>query len=242
MDQIKAELAPNGILRVGVNLANMLLVTDTAQNGDPIGVSPDMAAEIARRLGVGVSYETFASPGAVADAGLEDGWDICLIADEPKRAESISFTAAYVEIEGTYLVPEDSNFQTVEAVDSAGTRIAVSDRAAYDLYLTRSLKNATLHRAEGLPAAFELFKSGGFDALAGLRPALLENAKTMDGTRVVDGCYTSIQQALGTKLENTAGAAYLQSFVEEVTSNGFVERLLYCHGVNGKLQVAKGLR
>ena len=115
MDQIKAELAPNGILRVGVNLANMLLVTDTAQNGDPIGVSPDMAAEIARRLGVGVSYEIFASPGAVADAGLEDGWDICLIADEPKRAKSISFTAAYVEIEGTYLVPEDSNFQTVEA-------------------------------------------------------------------------------------------------------------------------------
>ena len=242
MDEIRAELAPSGILRAGVNLGNILLVTDTAENGDPIGVSPDMSAEIARRLGVGVSYETFPSPGAVADAGKQGGWDICLIADEPKRAESIAFTAAYVEIDATYLVPDRSRFQTVEEVDSAGTRIAVSDRAAYDLYLSRSLQQATLHRAEGLPGAFELFKSGDFDALAGLRPALLENASTVLGARVLDGCYTTIQQALGTKLENTAGAAYLQSFVEEVTSNGFVADLLDRHGVTGKLQVAKGTR
>ena len=242
MDDIIGELAPTGILRAGINLGNILLVTDTAPNGDPVGVSPDMSAEIARRLGVGVSYITFPSPGAVADGGEKDAWDICLIADEPKRAKSILFTSAYVEIEGTYLVPGPSPFQSVEDVDSEDTRIAVSDRAAYDLYLTRSLKNATLHRAEGLPGAFELYQSGGFDALAGLRPALLENASLMGGSRVLKDCYTTIQQALGTKLENTTGAVFLQSFVEEVISNGFLAELLERHRVVGKLQIAKGPR
>ena len=242
MDDIIGELAPTGILRAGINLGNILLVTDTAPNGDPIGVSPDMSAEIARRLGVSVSYITFPSPGAVADGGENDAWDICLIADEPKRAESILFTSAYVEIEGTYLVSGSSPFQRVEDVDSVGTRIAVSNRAAYDLYLTRTLNNATLHRAEGLPGAFELYQSGDFDALAGLRPALIENARLTDGDRVLEGCYTTIQQALGTKLENTVGAVFLQGFVEEVTSNGFLAELLERHDVVGKLQIAKGPR
>ena len=242
MDRIIRELAPTGILRAGINLGNVLLVTDTASNGDPIGVSPDMSAEIARRLGVGVSYVSFPSPGAVADGGETNSWDICLIADEPKRAKNILFTSAYVEIEGTYLVSESSSFQRVEDVDSVGTRIAVSDRSAYDLYLTRSLKNATLHRAEGLPGAFDLYQSGDFDALAGLRPALLENAVLTDGGRVLEDCYTTIQQALGTKLENTVGAVFLQNFVEEVTSNGFLAGLLERHDVVGKLQIAKSLR
>jgi polar amino acid transport system substrate-binding protein len=241
MDDIIAELAPTGILRVGINLGNILLVTGTAPNGDPVGVSPDISAEIARRLGVGVSYVTFSSPGAVADGGKTDSWDICLIADEPKRAKSILFTSAYVEIEGTYLVPGASPFQRVEDVDSVGKRIAVSDRAAYDLYLTRTLNNATLHRAEGLPGAFELYQSGDFDALAGLRPALLENARLTDGGRVLEDCYTTIQQALGTKLENTVGAVFLQNFVEEVTNSGFLAGLLEQHDVVGKLQIAKNL-
>ena len=242
MDDIIGELAPTGILRAGINLGNILLVTDTAPNGDPVGVSPDMAAEIARRLGVGISYVTYLSPGAVADASEKNSWDICLIADEPKRAENILFTTAYVEIEGTYLVSGLSPFQSVEDVDSVGTRIAVSDRAAYDLYLTRNLKNATLHRGEGLPGAFELYQSGDYDALAGLRPALLDNASFIDGSRVLKDCYTTIQQALGTKLKNTAGAVFLQSFVDEVTKNGFLAELLERHKVVGKLQIAKGSR
>jgi polar amino acid transport system substrate-binding protein len=168
-----------------------------------------------------------------------DAWDICLIADEPKRAKSILFTSAYVEIEGTYLVSGSSPFQSVEDVDSVGTRIAVSDRAAYDLYLTRTLNNATLHRAEGLPGAFELYQSGDFGALAGLRPALIENARLTDGGRVLEDCYTTIQQALGTKLENKVGAVFLQDFVEEVTNSGFLAGLLEQHDVVGKLQIAK---
>jgi len=176
-EDIASELAPDGTLRVGINLGNILLVTGATSDGDPVGVAPDMGREIANRLGVDVSYVTFASPGEVADAGDRDEWDIALIAAEPKRAESIAFSTAYVEIEGTYLVPAGSPIQSIGDVDQPGVRIAVSNRAAYDLYLTRTLKHATLHRAEGLPGAVELFVAEKLDALAGLRPALNENAE-----------------------------------------------------------------
>ncbi|MCG8344241.1 MAG: transporter substrate-binding domain-containing protein, partial [Chlorobiales bacterium] len=162
-------------------------MTGKTATGDPVGVSPDMARAIADRLGVGVSYVTFASPGELADAAGHDAWDICLIADEPARAERIAFTPAYVEIEATYMVPEGSPLGTIEDVDRPGIRIAVSERSAYDLYLTRHLKHAELVRAKGLPAATALFVSAGLDALAGLRPGLITDAETIPGARILDG-------------------------------------------------------
>lgn len=233
------QLAPTGVLRAGVNLGNILLVTGSTSDGLPTGVSPDMAAAIAEKLGVEVSYETFASPGEVADAGANDGWDIALIADEPSRAESIAFTAAYVEIEATYLVPSGSPYQEISEIDQPGVRIAVSGRSAYDLYLSRSLEHAELHRAKGLAGALDLFNNEGLDALAGLRPALTENALSLPGARVLDGGYTSVQQAIGTKLENTAGAKFLQEFVAEAKKSGLIAELIRKHGVEGKLQVAQ---
>ena len=199
-----SELTVTGTLRVGINLGNILLVTGTSPTGDPQGVAPDMAAALAGRLGVAVSYVTFASAGEVADAVERDEWDIGLIAMEPKRAEKIAFCEAYVEIEATYLVPENSPLQSIEDVDRPGVRIAVSDRAAYDLYLTRTLKHAELHRAKGLPGAFGLFVAEKLEALAGLAPALKENAEKLPGSRVLNERYTSVRHAVGTKPENAA--------------------------------------
>ncbi|MDA0241338.1 MAG: transporter substrate-binding domain-containing protein [Proteobacteria bacterium] len=150
----------------------------------------------------------------------------------------MDFTAAYVEIEATYLVPAGSPFKTVEEVDSEGTRIAVSARAAYDLYLTRSLKHAELVRGEGLPGAVELMKAERLDALAGLRPALLADMDSVPGSRVLDGSYTTVQQAAGTKRSNAAGAVYLKTFIEDAKASGLVQRLIDKHGVTGKLSVA----
>jgi polar amino acid transport system substrate-binding protein len=101
---IKAELAPTGVLRAGINMSNFLLVTGKSAAGDPDGVSPDMAREIANRLGVPVKYVPFKSPGELADAAGKGVWDVGLIGAEPQRAEQIAFTAAYCEIEATYLV------------------------------------------------------------------------------------------------------------------------------------------
>lgn len=235
-----SELSVSGTLRVGINLGNILLVTGASATGDPQGVAPDMAAAMGERLGVDVSYVTFATPGEVADAVERDEWDIGLIAAEPKRAEKIAFCDAYVEIEATYLVPEGSPLQSIEDVDQPGVRIAVSDRAAYDLYLTRTLGHAELYRAKGLAGAFELFVTEKLDALAGLVPALRENAENLPGSRVLGGRYTSVRQAVGTKPENTALKAFVAQFIAEAKASGLVAELIEKHGVKGKLQVASG--
>ncbi len=233
-----AELAPTGVLRAGINLSNMLLVTGKAADGAPQGVSPDLAAAIAERLGVEVRYVTFPSPGELADAANKDVWDIGLIADEPQRAEQIAFSPAYVEIEATYLVPAGSPLQSIAEVDRPGVRIAISARSAYDLYLSRTLKNAELVRAQGIAAATELFVRDRLDALAGLRPALTADAAKMPGARVLDGKFTAVQQAVGTGKANAKGAAFLRDFVMEARASGLIARLIEKHGQVGRLSVA----
>ncbi len=237
---IISELAPGGALRAGINMANILLVTGATSTGEPAGIAPDMASAIADRLGVAVSFVPFASPGEMADAVGSDAWDIALIAAEPARAETITFSAAYVEIEATYLVPACSSFRFVADVDRPGVRMAVSDRSAYDLYLSRTLKHAVLHRAKGPPGALDLFFNEELDALAALRPWLNMNAEDLPGVRVLDGCYLTVQQAIGTKPEDTAAAAFLQAFVAEAKESGLVARLIDRHGLKGRLQVASG--
>lgn len=236
--EARSELADPTTLRVGINLGNILLVTGTSPSGDPEGVAPDMAAALAARLGVAVKYVPLATPGEIADAMANDAFDIGLIAIEPKRAETIAFSEPYVEIEATYLVPAGSSLKSIADVDKPGVRIAVSDRAAYDLYLSRTLKHAELHRAKGLPGAFKLFVDEKLDALAGLVPALKDNAADLPGSRVLDGRYTSVRQAIGTKHENKSLKAFVEGFIAEAKGSGMVAELIEKHGVKGKLQVA----
>lgn len=237
-DAAHTELAVPGTLRVGINLGNILLVTGRSPSGEPQGVAPDLAAAIADRLGVAVSYVTFETPGAVADAVADDLWDLCLIAEEPERARTIAFCDAYVEIEATYLVPANSPLRSLEEVDRPGVRIAVSERAAYDLYLSRTLQHAQLCRAKGLAGAFQLFKTEKLDALAGLVPALRENSASLPGSRLLPGRYTTVRQAVGTKPANRALKGFVQQFIAEARSGGLVAELIDRHGVTGKLQVA----
>lgn len=226
-----AELAPTGTLRAGINLSNFLLVTGRAANGDPQGVAPDMAGEIAARLGVPLKLQPYANPGKLADAVAE--WDIGLIGAEPARAESIAFSAAYLEIESTYLVPPGSKIRSVEEVDRKGVRIAVYGKSAYGLYLNRSIQNAELVNAEGLDASWELFVKEKLDALAGLRPRLVTDVEKLPGARVLEGRFTAVQQAVGTPKARSAGAAFLAQFVEEAKASGLVARLIERHGVRG---------
>ena len=233
MDKILAELAPTGTLRAGINLSNFLLVTGRTPSGDPVGVAPDMADEIARRLGVPLKLVPFKSPGELADAAGKDIWDIGLIADEPARAATIAFTPPYVEIEATYLVRAGSALKTVTDVDRAGVRIVVTARAAYDLWLTANIKQADITRADGAATAFELFKSGTGDAYAGLRPGLLTDVETIPSARLIEGRFTTVQQAIGTVRANAAGAVFLREFVEEAKRSGLVAGLIEKHKVRG---------
>lgn len=172
------------------------------------------------------------------DAAERNIWDIGLIAAEPARAKTIAFSPPYVEIEATYMVPEGSSLAAVDDVDRPRIRIAVSDRSAYDLCLTRHLKHAELVRAKGLAAAFELFVNEKLGALAGLRPGLMADADKLPGARILDGRFTAVRQAVGTATINRAGAAFLADFVEEAKASGLVARPIERHRVTGRLLVA----
>jgi polar amino acid transport system substrate-binding protein len=228
-----SELAPHGVLRAGVNLSNFLLVTGRSPSGDPQGVSPDMARAIADRLGVPVVYVPFPKPGDLADAVGTDTWDIGLIGAEPARAEKIAFSPAYVEIEATYMVPPGSPLQTIADVDKPGIRIAVTARSAYDLWLDRNIKHATLIRSTSLDSAYDQFVQDKLEALAGLRPRLLTDVTKLPGARILDGQFTAVQQAVGTARANTEGAAFLRAFVEEAKASGLVASLIERHHVVG---------
>jgi polar amino acid transport system substrate-binding protein len=229
----KAELAPTGVLRAGINLSNFLLVTGKSTSGDPEGVSPDMAREIATRLGVPVKYVPYKTPGELADMADTGAWDIGLIGAEPQRAEKIAFTAAYCEIEATYLVPAGSPLKAIADVDKAGVRVAVTGRSAYGLWLDRNIKGATLVRSDSLDSALDQFVRDKLDALAGLWPRLLTDVTKLPGSRIIEGKFTAVQQAIGTARKNTAGAAFLRTFVEEAKASGLVARLIARHKVVG---------
>jgi len=237
--QIVSELAPTGVVRAAINMGNFLLVTGKDPSGDPSGVSPDIAAAIAARLGVPVKYVPYARPGELADDAEKGLWDIGLIGAEPQRAEKISFTAAYCEIEATFLVPPGSAIQNIVEVDRAGIRIAVSARSAYDLWLERNIKNAQLVRVEGGgDNAFNRFIGDKLEAYAGLRPGLLPLAEKLPGSRILAGQFTAVQQAVGTPKKNAAGFAFLRDFVEEAKRAGIVATLIERHAVSGRLSVA----
>ena len=236
--EIVSQLAPRGVLRAGINMSNFLLVTGRSPSGDPDGVSPDMARAIADRLGVPIVFVPYPKPGELADAVGADAWDIGLIGAEPQRAQKIAFSPAYVEIEATYLVPPDSPLNTIADVDRPGIRIAVTARAAYDLWLERNIRHAQLIRADSLAGAFELFVRDKLEALAGLRPGLLSDMPKLPGARMLDGQFTAVQQAIGTARANQAGAAFLRDFVEQAKASGLVARLIERHNVTGRLSVA----
>ena len=238
LEQARAELAPTGVLRAGINLSNFLLVTGKTPEGDPQGVSPDIARAVADRLGVPVEYVLFDTPGELADAAVEDIWDIGNIGAEPERAKTIAFTAAYAEIEATYLVPAGSPIRSVDAVDREGVRIGVSGRSAYGLWLSDNIEHAQLVKAEGVDTSFDVFVKQGLEALAGLRPRLVKDVEQLPGARILDGQFTAVQQAIGTKPDREVAAAFLRDFVEEAKTSGLVAGLIDKHGVTGQLTVA----
>ena len=235
---VRSELAPTGKLRVGLNMSNFLLTATDAATGKPKGLAADMGMELGRRLGVPVELVPFPNPGAVADAAKTGVWDVGFIGAEPQRATEIDFTAAYVEIEATYLVPPGSPITAIPDVDRPGIRIAISDRSAYDLYLTRHLKHAELIRARG-DDVFKRFLSDKLDAMAGLRPGLVKNQEKLPGSRILDGNFTAVQQAAGAPKGRPAGAKYLREFIEDAKASGLVAKLIEKNHVRGLTVAAK---
>jgi polar amino acid transport system substrate-binding protein len=215
-------LAPEGKLRAAINFGNPVLAQKDATTGEPRGISVDLARELGRRLGVGVDLVLYDAAGKVADAAKSGAWDIAFLAVDPGRANDIAFTAPYVVIEGTYLVPANSPLRTIEDVDREGIRIAVGNKSAYDLYLTRTIKKAQLVRAPTSPAVIDVFREQKLEVAAGVRQQLIAFATSQPDVRVMDGRFMVIEQAIGTPKGRDNALTFLKGFVEEVKASGFV--------------------
>ncbi|NHN89136.1 transporter substrate-binding domain-containing protein [Acetobacter conturbans] len=230
---VLSELAPGGVIRTAINLGNPVLAQTDGKSGDVKGVTVDLAREIGRRLKVDILFETFDSAGKVTELASSGRLDLMFLAVDPVRAADILFTAPYVVIEGTYLVREESSFRATDDLDREGIRIAVGKGAAYDLFLTRALKQASLERAATSSGAIDLFVAEGLDAAAGVRQPLQAYAAAHPGYRVIPGRFTAIEQAIGVPKGREAAREWLQTFVEDVKESGFVAEVLKEHGQTG---------
>jgi polar amino acid transport system substrate-binding protein len=228
-----ADLAPNGTLRVGINFGNELLTRRDPATQAPAGVALDLAWELGRRLGVPVKIVSYEAAGDLADSATRNEWEVGFLGVEPQRASIISFTAPYVEIEATYMVPPDSPFVSVADVDREGVRIALSAKSAYDLYLSRTIKHASLVRLRGGDAAFEQFVSDKLEALASLKPVLLRQQKQFPQARILEGRFTAVLQGAGTPKGHDAGHRFLSEYIEDVKASGLVARAIESNGVQG---------
>ena len=235
---LRSEFAPTGKLRVGLNMSNFLLTRTDAATGQPRGVAHDLAQELGRRLGLAVELCPYPNPGALADAANKGVWDVGFLGAEPLRANEIDFTPAYVEIDSTYLVPSGSALKEIGEVDRKGIRIIVPEKAAYELYLSRTIKSAELVKDKGGDLCFERFVDEKFDALSGLRPRLITDQAKLPGSRILEGSFTAVQQAAGVPRGRTAAAKYLSAFIEDVKASGLVAKAIKDNNVVG-LTIAK---
>jgi polar amino acid transport system substrate-binding protein len=228
--------APGGVLRASINLGNPILAHRGAPGGAPAGVSVDLAVEFARRLGVPVELVAFEKAAASVDAVRGERADIGFFAIDPARSEGLLFTAPYVLIEGSYLVPESSELTGNEQVDRAGHRISVGSGSAYDLFLTRAIGQAEIVRLDGAPAALSAVRAGEVEVAAGIRQVLEADARRAPGVRVLPGRFMVIQQAMGLPASRGGRAQeVLAAFVEEMKASGFVLDALRRHQVQGAL-------
>jgi polar amino acid transport system substrate-binding protein len=228
------QFAPTGVLRASLNMGNPVLAHSRTSSEKPAGVSIDLARELARELGVEPGFLQFDTAAKSVEALGGEAADVGFMAIDPLRANSIQFTAAYVQIEGAYLVRQDSPITANEQVDQPGTSIVVGAGSAYALYLARAIKNATLLQVPTSEAVVAAMLEGGQPVAAGVRQQLEEDARRIGGVRVLDGRFMVINQAMAMPRDRGAEAhAYLADFVERMKRQGFVAEALKRHGIDG---------
>ena len=228
----RMELAPTGKLRAGMNLTNTLF-TQKDSSGKLHGIAVDVMNELGARLGVPVEMVVHQSPGLVADAVNKNTWDVAILAIEASRAQTISFSPPISAIEATYVVRKDSPLRSVEQVDSSGVRIAAPAKAGYELYLRQALKNATLVDSEDLQGSIDMINGRKAEAMAALKPMLIDSMPQMPDARLLDGRFMTVNHGLSISRSKPAADEYLKQFVRELNASGFIARSIERHGIKG---------
>jgi polar amino acid transport system substrate-binding protein len=234
LQSIQSELAPSGKIRASINVGNPILAKRDSEQSEPYGVSIDLAKNLAKELGVELELVVFDSAGKSVDAVANKKADFGFFAIDPVRGKEISFTNAYVVIEGAYVVPGNSSIKTNEEVDQAKNRIVVGKGSAYDLYLTREIKQAQIVHAPTSPKVVEFFVNGGYEVGAGVRQQLEMDLTTYPNLRLLPGRFMQINQSMGVHKDvSDATKVYLKNYVERMKTSGFVRDALKRHQIQG---------
>ena len=228
--------APTGTLRVGINLGNPVLANEDANTKILSGVTVDIAHEIGKRINLPVQLIPFKTASATVEGIKSGDIDLVFVAIDPVRGADISYTPAYIQIEGAYMVKASSPLKMNEEVDVAGTEIVVGKGSAYDLYLTREIKNATLLRATSSQTVVDDFMLGKGNVAAGVKQQLEADAKRYKDLRMLPGRFMVINQAIGIPkarpgFENTT--AFLSDVITQLKQSGFVANALQRHHIQG---------
>jgi polar amino acid transport system substrate-binding protein len=228
--------APTGKLRVGINLGNPVLASQEIGSSLPKGVSVDIANAIGKQAGVAIDFQLFKSAGATVEAMKNGSLDLIFVAIDPVRGADISYTPPYIQIEGAYLVKASSPLQKNDEVDRLGNEIVVGKGSAYDLFLTREIKQASLIRVASSPAVVEEFMNGKGNIAAGVKQQLEGDAKRYTNVRLLPGRFMVINQAIGTPRERTNSTeitTYLSAIITDLKSSGFVAEAMKRHQIEG---------
>lgn len=231
--EVVEQLAPSGKLRAAINFGNPILANRNAGSGEAEGVSVDIARELARHINVPLELVTYTAAGKVVEGIKANAWDIGYFAIDPVRAADTDFTAPYIIIEGAYLVPAGSKISRNEDVDRAGNRVVVGKGSAYDLFLTREIRNATLVRTATSQAVTDTMLSQKLEVAAGVKQQLQADARRVPGVRLLDGRFMEIRQAMALPKGRPLAQRYLAEFVEDLKASGFVAAALKRHGIEG---------
>ena len=239
IDDIIKKIAPTGILRVGVNMSNFLLVNSKDKLGVIDGVSPGIGKKLAKELNISFEIVQFANPGLLADAVDNNEWDIGNIASEKERGKTIDFSDPYVNIDANFLFREEDNFKNNNDIDQSGIKIAVFERSAYDLWLTENFKKAELIRVNSIEESHNLFKENKVNILAGLKPKLIDEMKKNNNYEMIQSPFTYIKQSIGIKKGNPEVLDFINKFISNKIKEGYVKSLLQQHNVQDKLSIPK---
>ena len=239
IDDIIKKIAPTGVLRVGVNMSNFLLVNSKDKLGVIDGVSPGVGKKLAKELNISFEIVQFENPGLLADAVDNNEWDIGNIASEKERGKTIDFSDPYVNIDANFLFREEDNFKNNNDIDQSGIQIAVFKRSAYDLWLTENFKKAELIRVNSIEASHNLFKENKVNILAGLKPKLIDEMKKNNNYEMIQSPFTYIKQSIGIKKGNPEVLDFINKFISNKIKEGYVKSLLQQHNVQDKLSIPK---
>ena len=239
IDDIIKKIAPTGVLRIGVNMNNFLLINSKDKSGVIDGVSPGIGKKLAKQLNISFELVQFANPGLLADAVNNNEWDIGNIASEKERGKTIDFSDPYVNIDANFLFREEDNFKNNNDIDQSGIKIAVFERSAYDLWLTENFKKAELIRVNSIEESHNLFRENKVNVLAGLKPKLIDEMKRNNNYEMIQSPFTYIKQSIGIKKGNPEVLDFINKFISNNIKEGYVKSLLQQHNVEDKLSIPK---